>query len=69
MRVTEPEDQCLKTPSQQGLQEDQAKFEPGVRVGPHEARWGFSGDARLASHVFTLGNLLTMWVQGRKDIA
>lgn len=68
IRVMETEDQCLKTPSQQSHQEGQAKFEPGVRVGPHGARLGFSGDDGLASHMFTLGNRLTMWVQGRKEI-
>lgn len=37
-------------------------------MGPHGARLGFSGDDGLASHMFTLGNRLTMWVQGRKEI-
>lgn len=50
------------------IPECQAKFEPGVQVGPQKARWGFSRGAGLASHVFTLGNLLTTWVQGRKRL-
>lgn len=71
VRATEVENQCLKTPSREAasLPECQAKFEPGVPVGPQKERWSFSGDAGLASHMLTLGNLLTTWVQERKVTA